>query len=251
MRTAVLLAGRRPGPDPLAVAEGVGLKVLIPVAGEPMVVRVARTLLACPSIGAVRVLTQDIADVAAVLPADPRLSIHRSEGGIAQTLMTRAGGPDLPWPLFVTTADHPLLGVETVEDFIARSADADMTIGMVEARVVHRRFPGNRRTWLTFRGGRWTGANLFALNGPAALRVLAMWSAVEQDRKKGWKLIARFGPVLLLRALTRTITIERAVAQAGRRLGARVRAVPLADPLAAVDVDKPSDLALAREVLAA
>jgi len=151
----------------------------------------------------------------------------------------------------VTTADHPLLGVETVEDFIARSADADMTIGMVEARVVHRRFPGNRRTWLTFRGGRWTGANLFALNGPAALRVLAMWSAVEQDRKKGWKLIARFGPVLLLRALTRTITIERAVAQAGRRLGARVRAVPLADPLAAVDVDKPSDLALAREVLAA
>lgn len=225
--------------------------MLIPIDGEPMVARVARTLLACPEIGAVRVLTQDVADVAAVLPDDPRLTVYASEGGIARSLVAIAGGDIAPWPLFVTTADHPLLTPATVADFIARSAGADLAVGVVEARVVHRRFPDNRRTWLAFRGGRWTGANLFALNGPAALNVLNMWSVVEQDRKKGWKLIARFGFWLLLRALTRTITIEDAIAKAGRRIDARVKAVPLDDPLAAVDVDKPSDLALARMVLAA
>jgi hypothetical protein len=74
---------------------------------------------------------------------------------------------------------------------------------------------------------------------------------VEQDRKKGWRLIARFGPALLLRALTRTITLDMAVRRAGRKLGVTARAIPLADPLAAVDVDKPDDLLIADAVLEA
>jgi len=39
------------------------------------------------------------------------------------------------------------------------------------------------------------------------------------------------------------------VARVGRKLGGDVRIVPLADPLAAVDVDKLSDLVLAEAVL--
>ena len=83
----------------------------------------------------------------------------------------------------------------------------------------------------------------------SALPVIETWASVEQDHKKGWKLIARFGPMLLLRALTRTITLHDAVAKAGRRMGANVRMVGLGDPLAAVDVDKMSDLELAEAVL--
>ena len=79
--------------------------------------------------------------------------------------------------------------------------------------------------------------------------MIETWASVEQDRKKGWKLIAKFGVGLLLRALTRTITLPDAVARAGRGLGANVRMVGLSDPLAAVDVDKPSDLDLAEAVL--
>ena len=50
-------------------------------------------------------------------------------------------------------------------------------------------------------------------------------------------------------ALTRTIGLARAVELGGRRFGFTARAVPLDDPLAAVDVDKPEDLALAEAVL--
>jgi len=247
--TALLLAGRRPGIDPLAASRGVELKALIPIAGVPMVGRVAETLLACPKVGSIRVLTQDRDPIAAVLPDDERIAVLRSGDGIARSIAAVAGSAEASWPILVTTADHVLLTPVTVAAFLEAAAGADVAVGVVERRVVERRFPRTRRTWLRFRGGDWTGANLFWLAGPAALPLIATWSAIEQDRKKGWKLVTRFGPVLLLRALTRTISLEAAVARAGARFGAKVRMVSLADPLAAVDVDKPDDLTLAEAVL--
>ena len=65
---ALLLAGRRPGVDALAATRGETLKALIPVAGIPMVARVVTTLLATPAIGAIRVMTQDVDPIVAVLP---------------------------------------------------------------------------------------------------------------------------------------------------------------------------------------
>jgi GTP:adenosylcobinamide-phosphate guanylyltransferase len=242
--TALLLAGQRPGPDRLA---GDGLKALVPVAGRPMATRVAETLLACPSIDRIVVLAQDGAALAPHLPDDPRLSFAASQAGISRSVAAAADGR---WPVLVTTADHPLLTVATIEAFLSRATACDVAVGVVERAVVRRRFPTNRRTWLKFRGGWWTGANLFALNGAAAAGALELWSEVEQDRKKGWKLVARFGPVLLLRALTRTITLADALDRAGRAIGVRVRPIALDDPLAAVDVDKTEDLALAEAVFA-
>jgi len=247
--TALLLAGRRPGVDPLAATRGEVLKALIPVAGTPMVARVTATLLAAPEVGPVRVMTQDVDPIAAVLPADPRIAFLQSGSGIARSIAAALESGEAPFPLFVTTADHALLRPETIAEFLAGARGADVAVGVVERAVVERRFPQTKRTWLRFRGGDWTGANLFYFAGPAALPVIVTWASVEQDRKKGWKLIAKFGVVLLLRALTRTITLHDAVAQAGRRMGAKVRMVGLSDPLAAVDVDKVSDLELAEAVL--
>jgi GTP:adenosylcobinamide-phosphate guanylyltransferase len=247
--TALLLAGRRPGVDALAASRGQTLKALIPVAGTPMVARVVETLLATPAIDAIRVMTQDIEPIAAALPADTRIGFLRSGDGIARSIAAALASGAAPFPLFVTTADHALLTPATIAEFLAGAAGADVAVGMVERRIVEARFPQTKRTWLRFKGGDWSGANLFWFAGPAALPVIETWASVEQDRKKGWKLIAKFGVGLLLRALTRTITLPDAVARAGRGLGATVRMVSLSDPLAAVDVDKPSDLDLAEAVL--
>lgn len=246
--TALLLAGRRPGVDPLAATRGETLKALIPVAGTPMVARVAATLLAS-EVGPIRVMTQDVDPIAAVLPADPRIGFLQSGSGIASSIAAALKSGAAPFPLFVTTADHALLRPETIAEFLRGAQGADVAVGAVERAVVQSRFPQSKRTWLRFRKGDWTGANLFYFAGPAALPVIETWASVEQDRKKGWKLIAKFGVLLLLRALTRTITLHDAVAKAGRRMGANVRMVGLSDPLAAVDVDKVSDLELAEAVL--
>src|SRR3546814_5615422 len=57
--TAILLAGARPVPDPLAVAAGVAVKPLVPVAGEPMINRPARALLAHTAVGRLVVLRSE------------------------------------------------------------------------------------------------------------------------------------------------------------------------------------------------
>ena len=84
----------------------------------------------------------------------------------------------------------------------------------------------------------------------AGREVLAFWSRVEKDRKKALRLISYFGPWLLLRALTRTISLDAALARIGRRMGLGLKAVRLPFPEAAIDVDKPEDVELAQRILA-
>ena len=73
MWTALVLAGSRPGRDAFAESHGTDLKALIPVGGVPMVARPVTALLAAPAIATVRVLAQQPARIAAVLPTEPRL----------------------------------------------------------------------------------------------------------------------------------------------------------------------------------
>ena len=87
------------------------------------------------------------------------------------------------------------------------------------------------------------------MHNAAARPALALWSTVEKDRKKGWKIFARFGPWLLIRALSRTIGFEEAVAKAGKRLSLRAEPVVLPVAEAAIDVDKPGDLELVTRIL--
>lgn len=71
---------------------------------------------------------------------------------------------------------------------------------------------------------------------------------VEQDRKKGWKLLAALGLPGLL-GLLRIRTIHQVADAVGRKLGLTVRTIEMGDPLAAVDVDKPADLDLVEAIL--
>lgn len=247
--TALVLAGSRPGTDPFAAAHGTDLKALIPLAGQPMVARPVAALLASAAIGRVRVLAQAVDRIAAVLPGDPRISVEASGATIAATLDAILSDPDTTYPLLVTTADHGLLDVEMVADFCHKAEGADLAIGLVEERALMARLPGTRRTWLRFRGGAFSGANLFAFGTADAARAVALWRSVEQDRKKGWRMFTALGPALLLGAVLRLRTIDQTLASMGRRLGLTIRKVELANPLAAVDVDRPADHELVTAIL--
>jgi GTP:adenosylcobinamide-phosphate guanylyltransferase len=253
--TAILLAGERPGGDPLAAVADAPAKALIQVAGEAMLARVARTLLAAPSVGEVLILSQDPERLLALAPdwiaGEPRIRTAVGGGGISTSLAGIVGSDVAPWPVLVTTADHPLLTVAMIEHFVAAAREADLAVAMAERATVLAAYPDNRRTWLKLRDGAWSGANLFALGSPRAQAALTAWSEVEQDRKKAVRLLSHFGPWLAFRALTRTIGLADALAQAGRRLGLNARLVPMVEAEAAIDVDKPADLALAERILAA
>ena len=248
--TALVLAGARPGTDAFAQSHGTDLKALIPVGGEAMVCRPVAALLASQRIGAVRVLAQQPERIAAVLPADPRLTVEQSGATIAATLEAICNDPTVEWPVLVTTADHALLDDGMIDDFGAKAEGADIAIALVERKALLARLPATRRTWIKLRGGAHSGANLFLLASPNVAPAIELWRGVEQDRKKGSRVLLAMGPLLLLGAALRLLSLDQAARRIGRKLGLDVRAVVMANPLAAVDVDKPDDHALVEALIA-
>jgi GTP:adenosylcobinamide-phosphate guanylyltransferase len=248
--TAVVLAGSRPGRDAFAEQFGTDLKALIPVAGEPMVRRPVRALLESSSIGRILVLSQAPERISAELPKDSRLVVKDSQGTIAETIENLILSHTTDFPLLVTTADHALLDPQMIAEFIAKAEGADVAVGVVERRSLLARLPQTKRTWLAFRGGAYSGANLFAFGSIKALAAIEQWRSVEQDRKNGWRVLGALGPALLLGAVLRLRTLDQSIAALGRRLGLTARAVVLSNPLAAVDVDKPVDHAIVEAILA-
>lgn len=247
--TAILLAGSRPGRDPFAESFGADLKALIPIAGEAMVRRPVTALLASARAGQVIVLAQQPERIATVLPADPRLKVRASRGSIAETLDEICNDPAINWPLLVTTADHALLDEGMIDDFCRDAADADIALAVVERRNLIERLPQAQRTWLRFKGGAYSGANLFLLRSAKVTPAIALWKHVEQDRKKGWRILAALGPLVLLGAALRMLTLDRVLSRAGRKFGLEIKAVQMENPLAAVDVDKPEDHRLVEAIL--
>ncbi|MBL8660768.1 MAG: nucleotidyltransferase family protein [Rhodospirillales bacterium] len=254
--TALVLAGRRGGEDPLASAAGVSHKCLIPIMGVPMLTRVLRALANTRQIGLIGV---SIDDPAAAAPALAQLSeeeaarIRVIASAETPSLSVAAAIDDLdqPPPLLVTTADHPLLTPDLIDLFTAEAAlsGADLGVGMAPAADMLAAYPDARRTWLRFRDDRYTGCNLFALLTFESRRVLEFWRRVENDRKRPLRVIRAFGLFSLLAYVSGRLTLAQAMERASIRLGAEVRAIVLRWPDAAVDVDKPEDLALVEQIL--
>ena len=248
--TAVVLAGSRPGVDAFAAQHGTDLKALIPVGGVPMVRRPVEALLASEMIANIHVLSQHPERIADVLPADPRIRVGRSESTIAGTLLALCNDPATEWPLLVTTADHALLDPAMIRDFCARTARSDIAIAVVERRQLERKVGGARRTWVKFRGGAYSGANLFAFRDRKVAGPIELWRGVEQDRKKALKLLWKIGPTIFWNAVLSRRTLDETLRKVSRRLAIVIRAVEPANPLAAIDVDKPSDLEMVERILA-
>lgn len=255
--TALVPAGRRPGVDPLAAHFGADFKAVIPIQGEPMVAHVVKALLASPRIGRVVLITQEpdsflARPELAWLGQEPRIAWHRSSSSVSAGVLDAINAFSAEQtPFLLTTADHPLLTPAMIDAFVtgAEAEHADIAVGFVESRTLLAKYPENRRTWLKFRGGWYSGANLFYFGSPRVAPALQLWREVEQDRKKVWKLFAKFGPWLFVQAALRIASLRGALASAGRRLGLKVAPVVLDIPEACIDVDKVEDFHLVEKIL--
>ncbi len=244
--SALVLAGQRPEGDPMATAAGIRLKAFLPVAGRPMLERVLEALRGVPALDR----------IAVSIPEPEALAGHAVEPVATEaspSLSVLAALRQVPPPVLVTTADHALLTPEIVEAFLAGAAaiDADLVVGLVERRHIEAVVPGTRRTYWRFRDGAYSGANFFDLRNEQALEAVAFWRRVERERKRPWRIAGAFGPGLLLGYLLRRFTLAEALRRASAVVGCRVAAFVLTFGEAAIDVDKPADLALVEQLLKA
>ena len=245
--TALILAGSRGGDDPVAEAGDVSDKALVLIGDRTMLERVVQAVRAAGA--------REIAVSAS------SLQVAQEARRLGTRVLTAAPGPSrsvgeaieaLGTPLLVTTADHALLRPEWIRDFLAAvPADADVAALLAERARIEVAAPGSRRTYLRFADGAWSGCNLFWLATPRAAAAITLWQSIEADRKRPWRIVRRLGPWMLLRYLVGRLTLSAALARLGRLASVRAAAVAAHDGLAAVDVDKPDDLAFVRAHLAA
>jgi CTP:molybdopterin cytidylyltransferase MocA len=246
VRAALILAGSRPGaPDPVAVAEHAPHKALVEVGGVPMLGRVVAAL---REAGIAQIAVS--ADNPHVVALAAMLDCTVIPTGRGPSASVASAFAQLGTPMLVTTADHALLRPEWVRDFLADTpAQADVAVLLAHRSAVEAALPGSVRTYLKLADGGWSGCNLFLLAGPRAEAAIATWAAVEADRKRPWRIAARLGAGTLWRYVLGRLTMAEAIARLGRRIGIAAAAVPARDGLAAVDVDKPGDLAQVRALV--
>lgn len=254
--TALVLAGQRAASDPVAAAFGQRFKVAVPIAGVPMLVRVVRTLLATPAIGRILLSLTDASELEDMPELDALHRAGRVEFAPAGTspsdsVRRTLAGASTPWPMLVTTGDHPLLTRAMIEHFHkeALAGGADVAVAVATAEIVRAAYPDAARTFYRLAGEDYSGCNLFLLTTPASLRAAAFWTDLERFRKQPWRLIAAIGIAPLVQFLLGRLTLDGAMEVVSRRIGATVRAVRLPFAEASIDVDKPEDLVLAEAIL--
>lgn len=255
---AVVLAGDRGPDDPVARYVGAPCKALVPVAGRPMLLRVLDALAASAAIDGVTLVGPQREKLAGC----PELSARLARGALqwlppqsspSQSASTALERLPVDQPVLLTTADHALLEPRWVDAFCeqARASGKDAVVGLARHAAVQAAFPGSRRTALRFRDGAYCGCNLFAFLNRAGRRAPMFWRHIEQQRKKPHRLAAALGLGTLLAYLCGRLTLSGGLERLSDKVDARLGAVLLDDPRAAVDVDSVADFDLVQAILAA
>jgi GTP:adenosylcobinamide-phosphate guanylyltransferase len=244
-RVVILAAGRGPD-DPLAKAFGVAHKCTLPLNGKPMLewvlaalrkTRIQRPCVVVIDDAKVLAQSQDIEILAAKesAPASAIFAIEHLKH----------------YPILVTTGDHPLLTPDMINFMLQQSETngADVSVGLATAETINAEYPETRRTYFNLGGTRVSGCNLFTITSPKGLIMFERWQHLERNRKKPWKLVAAFGLLPIVLFAFGMLTPARAFGYMSKRLGMKIAPVFLPFAEAAIDVDKPSDHALAERIL--
>jgi len=250
----IVLAGERPGGNPLAEALGLPAGILAEVAGVPCVTRVLDALAASESIDRGVIVgpqpaVANSAQMQEILSDAPLTWLAPASGPAESALLALESMAERP--VLITSADHALLTPAIVDSFchLALAGDADFVVGLVPYNRVRQAYPDSKRTLLQFSDGTFCGSNLFMVRTPAGAGVVHFWQRMQSHRKRPWRMARELGFGTLLRYLLGRLPLRGALDRIGSLARCRIGYVELLEARAAVDVDSLADHALAERVL--
>lgn len=229
-------------------------KALLPIGGRPMVDYVVRALKNCPAVARIVLVGEDSLKQAygpesGLLFAPPGDSPLGSLVSGNAVLGAAPGAAD--WVL-ACSGDIPFLTPDAVGDFLDRCGrrEADFYYPINHRQVAESRFPGVRRTYVKLRDGVFTGGNLFLVRRSIVDDALPRAEDFIRLRKKPVALARLVGFGFLFAYVFGLMTISLAERKVSALVGCRGAAVISGYPEIGVDVDKTSDLIMARRLLA-
>jgi molybdopterin-guanine dinucleotide biosynthesis protein A len=236
---ALVLAGGRIDGE-FAAAVGTQVKGLAPVAGEPMLTRVARALVATPQVGRVCVVGPE--SVRAALPEGClwQPETDTAFDNILAGIAALEAGDDCR--ILVCGADVPAISPEGAADLLARApAEADFALPVVRREMVQARFPGDSDLYVPLREGHVTGGSQYVLRAGALRRNRELLLRLFAQRKSQLAMAGTLGLPFIARLLTRRLTIAEVERRASHLTGSHCRAVPDCHAELAFDVDSLAD----------
>ena len=243
---AVILAGG----DGEVIDPTCRFKGLLPVAGKPMVEWVVDAFLGAETIG----------DIAVVMPTAEGLGpwvdkvekLVVSDQQFMDNVVAGVAAFRTDRPVLVATGDIPLLTPEAIDDFATRSmaTGADFVYPLVTRTELERQFPGSERTYFRLKSGWHTGGNAMLVNPALVPAMRELGQRLFDLRKSPVGTVKVAGLGFAVKFVLGRLQPEDLADKIQEVFGGTGAAVTTRHASLAVDVDKPSDLALAERVLA-
>jgi GTP:adenosylcobinamide-phosphate guanylyltransferase len=256
MDAVVTAGGIPPSNDPLYQYSQGRSKALVEVGGRPMIQWVLDALAGAPRVERVAVVGLD--EASGVTGGGKALGFVPAQGDMIPNIQAgvrwvASQNPQATHVLLVSS-DIPAITTEMVDWVLdaAEDGDYDLYYTVVEKEVMERRFPGSKRSYITTSDAVVCGADLNVVGVRAVLDVAhqSLWEKVVEARKNAFKQAQLVGFDILLRLLTRRISLGYAEANISQRLGIRGRILRCPFAEVGMDVDKPWQLELIRQDMA-
>jgi len=245
MYDAIILAGGE-NSEHLSRFSSQSYEAMIEIAGKPMVTFVADALAATPQVERIFIM----GPVKQLANCDFPENVILVEGGstITQTIQLGMDALGHKRKVLVVTADIPLLTPAALEHFLNQCAETnvDLYYPIVSKETNNRHYPGNKRTYVRFRDGTYTGGNVFLVNPMIVPQCLSVASELIDNRKNPFKLCCLLGWGFVLSFLIGRLSLSKVKERVADLLGITGTVVQSPYPELGIDVDKPSDLELVR-----
>jgi len=244
---AIILAGADKQ-DEFAKRHGVANKALIPIHDQPMLDYVYKALAGSRFIDSI-VIVGPAALCAAY--ASKRVAVLPANGDMRENCLAAMRILPPSKRVAVVTSDIPMLTSTVVDAYLAtlEGLEGDFFYPIIQREINEALYPGVKRTYATLGGRTYTGGNLLVIDPAVAERVSVRMEQFIAQRKNVLALSALIGYKFLVKLLLGQLTVPEVEERVSQLLTCRCVAVECPFAEIGTDVDKDSDLALARQVL--
>lgn len=242
---AVILAGG----DGVVIDPTCRFKGLVPVAGKPLVEWVVDAFHSAETINEIAVVIPTAEGLGAWVDRVDKLVV--SDGMFMENVLAGAASFRVDRPVLVATGDIPLVTPEAIDDLVRASleTEADFTYPMVRRDQMEREFPGSERTYFRLRSGWHTGGNAMLVNPRLLPAARELGQRLFDQRKNAAGMLKIAGLGFVVRFVMGRLEPHDLAGKIEQLLGGTSAAVVTEHASLAVDVDKPSDLALVERAL--
>jgi len=244
----IVLAGGRPKPgEPLWERTQGRPKAMLEIAGRPMIAWVLDALRGSRQIG--RIVLVGLEEAAALSPG---IETVADQGDIVGNLYAGIARLDASSPAAYCWSDIPLATPAMIDRYVEGTADPllDVNAALVERSRLQARYPAADDLWLRFAEGDFLAADFGIFHPRHALRLRPHIEALAPNRKSALRQALYLGLPVLLRYVTRRLSIPRLERHLERRYAMRCRIRVVQDPELGLDVDTPGNLEVCRRALA-